>query len=523
MNPELLIDETTAGALDAAWLLRAIAPCGEYGRRADAASAPDARAIVADASTFDAATLDALQDALRRAPDIAPALARAGVGDALDDAAFLELLRFCDAWLRARATLARHDRALGSDAAAAACISLVSLLGPGRAGTYGFYLDERFAPELGAARARTQRAQAEFEAARGRSTQGIARALGREEIGELEFILMRADAPSPLPEGLRVVREAPTYLLCECELDDGALAALTRRDEADAALAQAERVVRETLTARVRERMAGLDEATAAFGALDAHVGKVRFAQTYACVAAEEAEAGMSFEEARYLPLLDELAGEGRAYVPISLELPGVAILTGPNMGGKSIALRTCGFLALCVALGLPVPAKRARVERFERISWLGIAPESESGGLLSSFAREVVRLREILERPHERTIVLVDEFARTTTPQEGRALLIAMVERLRERDATALIATHLAGIAQASGTTHYAIRGLRGVPERPTDGDLSHALAALADAMDYTLAEVTADTPPQADALALARLLGLDDALVKAAYAALG
>jgi DNA mismatch repair ATPase MutS len=118
---------------------------------------------------------------------------------------------------------------------------------------------------------------------------------------------------------------------------------------------------------------------------------------------------------------------------------------------------------------------------------------------------------------------VLVDEFARTTTPQEGRALLIALVARLRERDATALIATHLAGIAQASGATHYAIRGLRGVPARPAGGDLSAALAALAGAMDYTLAEVTADSPPQADALALARLLGLDEALVAAAYAALG
>ncbi|HEY8321482.1 MAG TPA: hypothetical protein VIG46_06840 [Candidatus Baltobacteraceae bacterium] len=524
MNLDLLLDETTAGALDAAWLLRAIAPCGEYGRRAaELDGAPDARAIAADAATFDAATLDALQDALRRAPDVAPALARAGVGDALDDAAFLELLRFCDAWLRARATLTRHDRELGTAAAAAACISLVSLLAHGRAGTYGFYLDERFDPILGAARARAQRAQAEFDAARGRSTQGIAQALGRDEIGEYEFILMRADAPSPLPEGLRVVREAPTYLLCECELDERALAALARRDEADAALAQVERDVREALSARVRERMAGLEDAAAAFGALDAHVAKVRFAQTYACVAAEEAAAGISFEDARYLPLLDQLAHEGRAYAPISLDLPGVAILTGPNMGGKSIALRTCGFLALCVALGLPVPAKRARIERFERISWLGIAPESESGGLLSSFAREVVRLRAILERPHERTVVLVDEFARTTTPQEGRALLIALVARLRERDATALIATHLAGIAQASGATHYAIRGLRGVPARPAGGDLSAALAALAGAMDYTLAEVTADSPPQADALALARLLGLDEALVAAAYAALG
>jgi DNA mismatch repair protein MutS2 len=521
---ESLFDETTAGALDAAWLLRAIAPCGEYGRRAaDAGDGPDARAIAADAIALERSILDALQDALRGAPDIAPALARAGVGDALEDAAFLELLRFCDAWLRARATLASQERAFGSAAAARACESLVAALAVGRAGTYGFYLDERFDPALGAARTLTQRARAEYDAARGRSTQAIARALGRDEIDEAEFILMRADAPSPLPEGLHVVREAPTYLLCACDLSEGALAALARRDEADAALAQAERRVREALSACVRGLVAALDEAAAAFGALDVHVAKVRFAQTYACVAAEEADAGIAFEGARYLPLLDELARKGRAYAPISLRLESVAVLTGPNMGGKSIALRTCGFLALCVALGLPVPAKSAAIARFERIAWLGIAPETESGGLLSSFAREVVRLREILERPPERALVLVDEFARTTTPQEGRALLIALVERLRDRGAIALIATHLAGIAQTSGAAHYAIRGLRGVPERPADGDLSRALAALAEAMDYTLAEVTAGDPPQADALALAGLLGLDEALIRAAHGHLG
>ncbi len=518
-----LLDETTAGALDVAWLSRAIAPVGEYGRRASGLAVPDARAIADDAAALDASTLDALQDALRRAPDVASALARAGAGDALEDAAFLELLRFSDAWSRVRGILAARDREFGSSEASAACESLVALLEYGRAGTYGFYLDERFDPGLGAVRALTQRAQAEYDAARGRSTQAIARALGRDEIGENEFILMRVDAPVPLPEGLRVVREAPTYLLCECDLSEGALAALTRRDEADAALSQAERRVREALSARVRERVAALDAAATAFGDLDAHVAKVRFAQTYGCVAADEAEAGIAFDEARYLPLVDELTREGRLYAPISLDLSGVAVLTGPNMGGKSIALRTCGFLALCVAFGLPVPAARARIARFERIAWLGIAPESESGGLLSSFAREVVRLQEILARPPERTLVLVDEFARTTTPQEGRALLIALVERLRERSAIGLVATHLAGIAQASGATHYAIRGLRGVPNRPADGDLASALAALAEAMDYTLAEVTAATPPQTDALALAELLGLDSALIRAAHERLG
>jgi len=515
MNGELF-DATTQAAIDAAWLLGAIAPASAHGENV-APIVSDPAAVVRDARDLAPAKAAAALDAICGAPDIASALARASAGDALDDAALLEIARFCRGSLDAEAALSGY--AIGIDLDASACREVERELAPGKAGTYGFYLDERFDPSLGAARERARGAAATFEAARGRSTRAIAAALGRDEIGDDEFVLMRADAPATLPHGLRVIREAPTYLLCSCELDESALAALAHRDAAVAAQAEAERAVRKRLSAFVARHAVALDRAAAALGALDRHLARVAFARDHGCVVAEEGD-GIAFEAARFLPLVAELEREGRSYAPISLDLASVAVLTGPNMGGKSVALRTCGFLAFCVALGLPVPARRARIARFDRIAWLGIAADREGGGLLSSFAREVVRLREILERPEERTLVLVDEFARTTTPHEGRALLVATIARLRERGATGLIATHLAGVAKAAGVRHFAIRGLRATPPPPEDGDLSEALAALADAMDYTLAEVTADAPPQTDALALAELLGLDPALVRAAHA---
>ncbi len=65
-------------------------------------------------------------------------------------------------------------------------------------------------------------------------------------------------------------------------------------------------------------------------------------------------------------------------------------------------------------------------------------------------------------------------------------------------------------------------MRGLRGIPQRPPSEDVAEALAALADAMDYTIAEVTGDERPRADAIALTALLGIDRELVDAAYRAL-
>jgi DNA mismatch repair protein MutS2 len=163
-------------------------------------------------------------------------------------------------------------------------------------------------------------------------------------------------------------------------------------------------------------------------------------------------------------------------------------------------------------------------VPLFAEIAWLGVgsSEESEPDGLLSSFAREVVRLRDVLAQRNLKRLVLLDEFARTTTPREGRALLIAVLERLREERACGLAATHLGGVAEAAGTRHYAVRGLRGIPKRPATTDLRRTLETLAASMDYTLEEVSGDRTREADAIALASLLGIDESVIEAAQRAL-
>jgi len=147
---------------------------------------------------------------------------------------------------------------------------------------------------------------------------------------------------------------------------------------------------------------------------------------------------------------------------------------------------------------------------------------EAHIGGLLSSFAQEVLALKEVLALDAPRLLLLVDEFARTTTPHEGKALSIALLARLGERRACALLATHLEGLAAAAGARHFAVRGLRGIPTPLPAEDVAEALAQLAQSMDYRVAEVGADDAPRADAIALAALLGVDRAFVEAAYRAL-
>jgi DNA mismatch repair protein MutS2 len=511
-----VVDATTASALDVAWLNAQLEPLSEPGRRAyeqfeplrpgqEREAAERAASIGELAQRIDPGEVDAMRDALRTMPDPLPALSRAAMGDVLEDANLLELLRFLEVAQRLRSYVP----------IATEVQRIAQLLEHGRAGKFGFYLSEKFDASLAPLRDEARRAQAEFDSARGRLAQRVAQELGREEISGAEFIVMR-DTVARLPKDVRVVREAPTYLLCELDLDEAALEALRRRDAASERVAAAEEAVRARVSREVRQCARALDALVEAAGEFDMRLAQVRFAQQHDCVPARiVSERRVRFADARYLPLQYELETQGRRYEPISLELSDAAVLTGPNMGGKSVALRTCGFIALLAAFGIPVPAKSAECSIFDEIAWLGIGAQEELGGLLSSFAREVVRLNELLARPATNALLLIDEFARTTTPHEGKALLVALIRALRRRGRLPFIATHLAGIAADAGTRHFAVRGLRDVPKAAPAGDLQAALASLADSMDYAVVEVGDGGAAQADAVALAHLLGLDDDIV--------
>jgi hypothetical protein len=530
-------DAAAAAALGIDWLLTASAPAGEFGRRARAAERAfvpgdeiavraSIEAVVRVADGAGAASLEALWAVLASAPDPSAALARAAAGDVLGDVDFFELNRFLDAIAEVRA--AAGGEAFEGVALPAGDAKLAAALAPGRTAQRGFYLDDAFDGELTAARILANDRQAAYDSARSALGARVARALGLDHVRDGEFTLLRAGLRGPLPPEVRVLREAPTYLACELALDEPALAALAARDAAAARVAEAEEAVRARLSRIVGEAAARLREACDGLGELDAFVGRARFAQRFACVVPEIAERrdAFSFDFARYLPLAETLAASGRAYAPISLRLEGAAVLTGPNMGGKTAALRTCGFVAACVVLGLPVPASAASVPLFDEIAWVGLArgEHQEAAGerqLLSSFGAEVVVLRDLLERRSERALVLVDEFARTTTPREGRALLVALLQVLRARGALALAATHLHGVAREAGVAHFAIVGLHALPplSKPPLA-LAAALSLIGSAMDYRLRRGDEDEIDRADALALAELLGLDPDLIRRARA---
>ncbi|MCX7750326.1 MAG: endonuclease MutS2 [Candidatus Bipolaricaulota bacterium] len=174
---------------------------------------------------------------------------------------------------------------------------------------------------------------------------------------------------------------------------------------------------------------------------LDSLYARARWAQAVGGAIPGLADDGrVELVDARH-PLLGDRA------VPVSIRLGGrkrVAVITGPNTGGKTVLLKTIGLLTLLGQCGIPVPASPKTVLTVFPKVRSDIGEEQSIEQSLSTFSSHMTNIVAILREADERTLVLLDELGAGTDPQEGAALGLAILERILELGCTAAVATHL-------------------------------------------------------------------------------
>ncbi len=220
-------------------------------------------------------------------------------------------------------------------------------------------------------------------------------------------------------------------------------------------------------------------------------------------------------------PLLDPCLAELRAealgqaghsgdIVPLDMELDAghrILVITGPNAGGKTVALKTVGLLALIAQCGLPIPASPGSRVPFLRSLVATVGDEQDLLADRSTFSGRLLRLKEAWEAAGPDALVLLDELGSGTDPEEGAALSIALLEGLVAKESLAVITTHLTQLAAAALEMPGAsCAAMEFDPEtgRPT----FHLMPG---------------PPGGSEALALARRLGLPAAWLDRAEARLG
>lgn len=119
-------------------------------------------------------------------------------------------------------------------------------------------------------------------------------------------------------------------------------------------------------------------------------------------------------------------------------------VITGPNAGGKTVALKTIGLLQLMLQKAIFVPCNPdSRFRIFNKI-YVSIGDEQSIEQNLSSFSSHLMHIKEILDEANEGTLVLIDEICSGTDPKSGSALAESILENLTERNAVTIVTTHI-------------------------------------------------------------------------------
>ena len=219
---------------------------------------------------------------------------------------------------------------------------------------------------------------------------------------------------------------------------------------------------------------------------------------------------GLLLRAFRHPLLLDE-AREGRLeeVVPIDLRLGedfDLLVITGPNTGGKTLAIKSAGLACLMASMGLAVPGDPGTtIPWFEGIA-ADIGDEQEIRQNLSTFSSHLKRIHTGLLRATRRTLFLLDELGGGTDPSEGAALGEAILEHLLEAGVPTIASTHLGKLKE------FAFRF-----ERAENAHVEFDLETLAPAYRLVIG-----APGESRALAIGRRLGFPEELVASAEARL-
>jgi DNA mismatch repair protein MutS2 len=287
------------------------------------------------------------------------------------------------------------------------------------------------------------------------------------------------------------------------------------------------------MTSKIGERSEEILAAVDVLSELELQFAKAKFAEDYSCVAplfndavappsslpVLERQGGDSdvvsstrvliLRDARH-PLLERnLKSKGRQAVPVTIELEGERrelIITGPNTGGKTVALKTVGLLVLMAQAGIPVPASRMQVPVFDAVlADIGDYQSIEQN--LSTFSAHVTNIDFISRAETARSLVLLDELGSATDPEEGAALAVAIAQHFLRSGCLTVISTHHTSLkvfgANSAGVVNAAV-GFNELTLQPT----------------Y---ELKIGVPGASAGINIAQRLGLNPEIIRSARSRLG
>ena len=263
--------------------------------------------------------------------------------------------------------------------------------------------------------------------------------------------------------------------------------------------------VRQNLSEQLHNYASELNEALLAVAHIDILIAKATQAIYEKLIMPEIVADTTSYSGLFYPQLKELLELEKRRYQPIDVEIhKGTCLITGANMAGKTVLLKTLALSQALCQYGFFVPATSAKVALVEQILFSIADEQSELSGL-SSYAAEMLKVNQIVQlaKKKHRLLVLIDELARTTNPTEGRAIVSAVANFLDGCNVKAVITTHYSGLS-----TQCRKLRVKGFIEDSKNATIT--VKNIGDYIDYSLIDDDGTNVPH-EALRIAQILGVD------------
>lgn len=214
------------------------------------------------------------------------------------------------------------------------------------------------------------------------------------------------------------------------------------REEEEIEIARILLEIAETL----RANLPGIRTTAETLAEIDFTHAKARLSAEFNCTRPEmTTKEALRLDDARHPLLEHSLRQQGAEIVPISLEMDEAhqtMIISGPNAGGKTVAVKTIGLVSLMAQAGLHVPASQALLPVFSQVL-ADIGDQQSIAANLSTFTAHVRNIAEMIREVSPPALVLMDEVGTGTDPDEGAALGIAIVDHFRRAGATTIATTH--------------------------------------------------------------------------------
>ncbi|GCD08647.1 MutS-related protein [Clostridium tagluense] len=278
--------------------------------------------------------------------------------------------------------------------------------------------------------------------------------------------------------------------------------------------------IRKELTLDISKDTKALNQNIKAVGRLDFLIAKANLSIAYGGIRPKICNEMKIHLASAFSPEIKEiLEKDKKRFTPVSIDLfAGTTIITGANMGGKSVTLKTIVLNLLLGQMGFFVFAKDAEFPILGFIHFVSDDMQSISKGL-STFGAEIIKLKEVVEcAKREDGFIALDEFARGTNPKEGYFLVKSLARYLTKFNSASLISTHYDGVVEGS-MEHYQVMGLKNVDfddlKYKINNNKTHSVELIQEHMEYKLEKVSKENKVPKDALNIALLLGLQKEIV--------